>query len=297
MNSLHRVRALFLLVGALSLPFTGAALAEVGAQVDLNGGVSSYIVSIVIDDPEPVSVPWKRYFDDGGGRVVLNDQGFANGDGPPSLARDVQGLPVAAWAQASPAGFDVVFSRFDGAVWTAPQVVAGTPADERSPALVLHPADGTLHLLYWVADPTPRVLHVQAPPDLSSWSVPVQVSAPGEIACRPSGAFHEGVLHVAFESHPLGLNTTPRQIVLATGTGPTLASEILATTYHAGPNRPQVHASGDRLWVDWIDTACDMAWMRRVSGGAWEGVQAEPFQDAEQREFHVRGLIRTLAVD
>jgi hypothetical protein len=125
----------------------------------------------------------------------------------------------------------------------------------------------------------------------------VQVSAPAEIACRPSATFHGGILHVAFESHPLGLGTTPRQIVVATQTAAGFSSEIVATTHHAGPNRPQVHGAGDRLWVDWIDTASDMAWMRRVSGGPWEGVEAEVFQSAEERDFHVRGLIRTLAAD
>ena len=45
-------------------------------------------------------------------------------------------------------------------------------------------------------------MHRQAPADLLSWSEPVQVSQPAEIAARPAAVFHDGALMLVYEVHP-----------------------------------------------------------------------------------------------
>jgi hypothetical protein len=228
----------------------------------------------------------------------LNGEGFINDDQEPSMITGSDPkLPIVAWAKSTPSGYDIALSHFDGANWTEPQVVADTPADELDPWLVLNPNDGSIHLLYWVNDGSPRVLHQEAPADLTSWSPPVQVSHSGDIACRPSGVFHDGVLQVVYEVHALGLGIAPREVVHAMQSGQTFSSEIVATTQHPGDNRPQIHSAGDQLWIDWIDGENDMAWTRQLVGGAWGPIQTEYFGTLEEREFHVRGLIRIHALE
>jgi hypothetical protein len=283
--------------GAFAILFASGARAEVGAVVRNDGAVSFYVEQSIVDDPDPIGSAWAADHPGGTGRVSLNADGAANGDGDPSLvATQPSGSPVAAWARSTPEGYDIVVSRFDGIAWTTPQVVADSSADELDPYLALDPGDGSIHLLYWVNDASPRVLHRQAPSDLSSWSAPVQVSHPNDIACRPSAVIHEGALHVAYEVHDLGYGTTPRQIMLAVRDDQVFASEILTTTLYAGENWPRVHSANGRLWVDWVDHEYEMTWIRQLPAGPWETVQTEDFQTPEEREFHVRGLIRELAL-
>ncbi len=295
MNSIRRIVETVVLTGVLAVLSGMPAWAEIGVFVQANGSPSTYGLQGIVDDPEPVGTTWIRYFPDTPQRSVLNDQGFANGDGRPSLIMRST-LPIAAWARNSPAGYDIVVSRFQDGSWTVPQTLADSSADELDPALVLDASDGSIHLLYWVLDGTPRVMHRQAPADLSSWSAAVQVSQPGEIACRPSGTIHEGLLQVVYEVHSLDYGSTPRQIVLAVEDGPAFSSEVLATTQYAGDNWPQVRSFRDKIWVDWIDTDCDMGWTRRQPAGGWEPVQAEYFETPEERDYHVRQQVRILAL-
>jgi hypothetical protein len=270
--------------------------AEVGVALGSGAPVPvSYVIVGITDDPEPVGNAWIRYSVEGTGRKVLNEEGFVNGDGPPSLvvAGDV---PTVAWARNSPAGYDIVTSRFVAGDWTAPQVVVASPENELDPFLVVNPADQSVHLLYWVDDGTQGVLVRQAPPDLSSWGPPVQVSYPGEIAVRPSAAFHDGVLKVAYEVHDFGFGTTPRHIIVATRVGEVFTSEQLATTSYSGATSPIAHSASGTFWVDWADAEGEMAWTSEQPSGSWLPVEAEPFATCEERDFLVRGGIRRQAL-
>jgi len=296
MNSIRRIAGIAVAL-CLAASLGTVARAEVGVVIHVGGGVSSYLEQGIVDDPDPISSAWIRHHPAGGIRIVLNEDGAANGDGEPSLVvHPASGLPIVAWARNAPGGYDVVISRFDGVMWTFPQIVADEAADALDPYLAIDPDDGSIHLVYWVHGTVPRVMHRQAPADLSSWSTAVQVSHPADVACRPSAVVHEGVLQVAYEVHDPGYGATPRQIMLAVADGQAFASQILATTHHPDENRPQVHAGDGRLWVEWIDASADMAWTRRQLAGDWDSVQIEFFETPEQREFHIRGRIRALAL-
>lgn len=276
---------------------TGSARAEVGVAKD--GPVEHLFEARIIEDSDPVGASWRPAPVPRPHRHLLNPDGEANDDGRPSLLyNSISGLPIVAWAKKTTTGFDVVVSLFDGGAWSIPEVLAtdATVTEHGRPRLVLNPNDGSVHLLYWEDETAPRVMHRQAPPDLSSWSAPVQVSQPGEIAKRPAGVFHDGVLHVVYESHGPGHSGIPRLLVLATQNGSTFTTEVVETSNYHGPNWIQVHSRSGKLWVDWIDGDNEMCWTRRSASSSWEPIQVEPFSGIEERDYHVRGKIGYLAV-
>jgi hypothetical protein len=291
----------FTLATALLAP--GAAHAEVGVanQTGPSARLVVYVLEIT-EDPSPIGTVWRKLSAPNQLRIDLNPQGEANGDGRPSIVTDANsGLVAAAWSRNSAAGFDVVVSRFVNDAWTVPQVVVASAASELDPRLVLAP-DGTVHLFYWVDGATPQVLHTVAPSDLSSWSTPVLVSQPGVAACRPTGAFYNGVLRVAYEVHNFGSGNAPRQVVLARLENGAFVAEVVAMTNNLGEVRPEVHSHAGKLWVDWVDYETtggsgELAWTRLDAQGQWQAIQFEPFVNREQRDYLVRGGARLKAID
>ncbi len=271
---------------------TGAR-AEVGVVV-LPGVPPSPLGSIImaksVDQPEPTPTVWSR-LTSSPSLVLLNEGGDLNGDGPPSMLRTADGVHVVIWSKNSPAGHDVVLSRFENGVWSAPEVVAASSADELDPFGLVDP-DGTVHLFYWEAGVVPRVMYRQATPDLSSWGVPVQVSEPGFAACRPAAVFHQGVLRVAYEVHDYGFGQTPRLVVIARQEAGGFVRDVVAVTQNPGPIWPQVHSRAGKLWVDWIDAEGQAVWTRSEPSGGWSPVQAQPYVNVIERDFFVRGTIQ-----
>ena len=284
---------------ATGLVASGAARAEVGVAIRPGeaGPNVAYILDGSTEDPSPINPVWRKFDLVGGMHVALNPGGEANGDGTPSLLTDPStGLVAAAWSRNSANGFDVVVSCFQSGAWTESAVVAGSSANELDPQLALD-SDGSVHLFYWVDGATPQVFHRVAPPDLSSWSAADPVSESGQSACRPAGAFHNGVLYVAYELHNLGTGTAPRQVVLARFENGVFTPEVVATTNNLGNASPQVHSHWGRLWVDWIDQELtdgsgEIAWIRQDAEGQWEVIHYDSFANHEQREYLVRGGVR-----
>jgi hypothetical protein len=189
-------------------------------------------------------------------------------------------------------GYDVVVSRFENGAWTLPEVVADVTGAALDPTLAADAVTGEVHLFYWIDDGSPRVMHRSAPPDLSGWSEPTVVSHPLEIAARPTAVMHGGRVLVTYESHPAGLGTTPRQIVVAEYIDGGWVSQVVAGSAFDGINAPQLHSQPGRVWVDWFDGDATMRWSSRRDGESWTSLESEPFDGFEDGEFHVRGRIR-----
>ena len=284
------VSALLLAVG-FSVAEVGVTVRNVTGDLQVNGPI---VVGIIVDEHDPVGL-WGRQSALSAPRQLLNEQGGANGDGKPTLLYNtVSRLPIVAWSRNSPSGFDLVVSRFQAGVWTTPEVVSGLAADELDPFLLQDPTDGSVHLFYWIHDANPRVLHRVAPADLSSWSAPTVISAPGEIASRPSALFANGMLEVVYESHGGGFGAFPRHIVHASGTiGSGFSYFVLTNTYEGLPNWPRPHRTGQQFWVEWIDSEGVMTWTQKDPvSGAGGPFEAEPFAGFEEEEYHVRGKVR-----
>ena len=298
-----RSARLLLVIALFSAPVAHAELGAVrGAPMPTAPAVQIYQLGIS-DGPDPISGIWAPYTGPNASRVILNPEGAANGDGGPSVAfQPAIGLAAVAWAKNSQSGFDVVMSRFEATTgWSAPQVIAGAPdVNELDPQLLAGP-DGSLHLFYWVDGASPRVFYTSAPAGTTNWSTPIPVSPPGQVTCRPAGAFFGSVLRVVYEVHEFGYGNTPRQVVIARYESGSFVTEVVAMTSFPGNNRPQVHSHGGKLWVDWIDAetsgnAGELAWTRLDAQGQWEPIGYQSYGNTEEREFLVRGAARMLAI-
>jgi hypothetical protein len=251
-----------------------------------------YVLAQITDDSDPWGGAWKRLTYDFS-RVVLNPEGFANGDGTPALQVLPDGRVLVAWARSSAQGFDVVTSVY-GSIWSPVQVITATLDQEVDPSLAVEP-DGTVHLVYTVVGTESKVVHRQAEADLSAWSAETRVSAPGELARRPSAAFDGQVLRVAYEVDDFGQGQTPRSIAVARQEGGGFAGEVVGISSFAGDLAPRIHHDAGRVWVDWADAEDEVAWTRLDPQGTWEPLQYEPYVSPPDKEFHVRPGLRLSA--
>jgi len=254
-----------------------------------------YVLSI-IDDPDPTGRLRRRILYTGEQGIIIPFGQVEFASVPSVLFTVRMATPIAAWSRDSGSGFDIVASRLVRGVWAPPTSVSSWPADELDPQLTEDPADGSVHLVYWVDGAEPFVVHRSAPADLSAWSEPEVVSAPAERSSRPAATFAGGALRVVYESYGVAEDTTTRMIVLASRTEVGFTHEVVATTDFPSPSWPRVHDAGDRLWVEWIDAAGQMAWRRGRAGGGFEPVALEPFEGKEGPAL-ARGRIRQHATD
>ncbi len=76
---------------------------------------------------------------------------------------------------------------------------------------------------------------------------------------------------------------------------PGFTPEIVAITNNSDPVRSEVHVFNGRLWLDWIDAAGEVAWIRLDTPGHWGAARYETFANRGQGGFFVRGTIRRKA--
>ncbi len=300
MNRRRRVLLLAWLV-ALACLAVPTARGEVGCVHVSSGDPDGYVFSIQ-EDPNPVPSAWIPLAPAGSGvRIVLNPDGATRGDGEPRLVdHPVTGVPIVVWSRNANPGYDVVVSQFVGGGWSEPVVIAGSADAELDPAIAVDPSDGSVHVVYWVLSSPPvsttRVVHIQAPADLSSWSAPIDVSMPGEVAARPAATFHAGQLHVVYES-AVG-DGPPYYILLATRNGGSWGSPtLLGASQFGGPLWPEIHSQGGSLWAEWIDAVDSMAWTEREAGQPWSAPTSEGYTTFSDRDFFARGRIRSKAIN
>ena len=163
-NSRSRLqRSVIALVFLLASPW---AIAEIGVAVDLDNERVFGPYSI-IDDADPINgLVWSRYSMPVPSRVVLNENGAANGDGRPTTTLNTtSGLPLVTWGKKNGGAFDIVVSRFEQGAWTSPLVLASavTSLMDPEPQMVVDKQNGDVHVVYFVNDATPSVFHRQAP--------------------------------------------------------------------------------------------------------------------------------------
>jgi hypothetical protein len=269
--------------------------AEVGVHLQTNDDSDlkvPYIIRSITDSPDPFGYAWAQ-FSANPSRRVLNPEGYLNGDGSPSMVLNpFSDMAIVAWARNSASGFDVVVSHLSDDTWSQPQVLADHLEDALDPKLFVDPSDGTVHLVYWISELSPRVMHREAPPDLSSWTAAVQVSDLGEPACRPNGVIHEGELRVVYEAHNGGLGEPPLEIVMATRDGSTFSTETVEISHYPEKNWPESHSAAGRLWIDWVDSGAEVGWVTLNPQGQWDPVEHEPYATSEDLLYRIRGTIR-----
>ncbi|HEX5043317.1 MAG TPA: hypothetical protein VFV75_10455 [Candidatus Polarisedimenticolaceae bacterium] len=293
---MNRIRG-GVLAFACGLAWSAAVPARAEVGIVTSGEVRvPYVLAQITDDSDPWGGAWKRLTYEFN-RTVLNPEGFLNGDGTPSIEVLPDGRVLAAWARNSPQGFDVVMSVHDPAGWSPVQVISGSAESELDPSLAVE-ANGTVHVVYTVLDPQAqesRVAHRQAPPNLAAWSAELPVSAPGELARRPSAAWDGQSLRVGYEIDPFGLGQTPRWIAAARLDAGAFEGEIVAVSSFAGDLGPRIHCTAARVWLDWTDAEHEVAWTRLDAQGGWESLRYAAYETLPHQEFQVRPGLRQAA--
>jgi hypothetical protein len=293
--------------GLLALLVWVPAAAEVGVvihgdRLDNEGfAVALPYVNGIVDDPDPIGF-WDRFSPTSDTRRrVLNADGGARGDGPPSMIfHSGWRRAVIVWSRNfndTGEGFKIVVSEFRTGAWSAPRRINAMDGEQVDPALTIG-NDGTLYVVFGLVVGAEHGVWMQSLTSTEAgWSSPQRVSQAGEIAVRPSATVHQGSLVVAYEVHSVALDdTAPKDVVLSTLEDNLFLSQVVASSSHDEAVWPQVHSSQDKVWVDWIDFTAtgfegEMAWVGTDTQGNWTQVLYEFFSGQAELEFNVRQAI------
>ena len=226
------------------------ALARPGAHFE---EINPLVRRSIIDDPDPTGGVRQLGHRARTGPVAIRHHDPGSDGSPSILFHPTTHDTLVAWARPTEDGFDVVLTRLADGHWSEPVVVAGSPADELDPQLTVDPRDGSVHVVYWIRDAGATVFHRRTGADLVEWDPPREVSPPGEVAVRPSVAFHEGQLRVVYESHGNVLGSTPHLIVLASEAPGGFETRTVGVSRNSGPSRPFVDGDSQGLRIEWID--------------------------------------------
>ncbi len=261
-----------------------------------------YLQSI-IDVPDPISA-WQRHSSpDDSDRKVLNPDGGTNGDGAPAVIYDSnRQTTLVFWSRNTTGGvgYKVVYAEFIDGSWTSPRRINQSDGQQYDPQAAIG-ADGTTYIVYWQIQGAEHSVWMQTignGPD-RSWGAPVSVSQAGIASCRPSVAVHNGAPLIAYEVHPNGAGSLPKDVVVASFENDAFLEEVVATSSHTEPLWPQIHSRGDKVWVDWVDFTQapfegDMAWLKKTNTG-WTSISYETFSSQADLEYDVRETIASEA--
>ncbi len=280
------------LMGLIVLLARTPALAEV--STDGSGPfVNTLILGVITDDSDPVGI-WLQYRPVPPNQV-LNADGHARGDGRPDIVWRENSWPVVVWAYNAGGDFDVAFSEWDGAQWTATAFLTSGTDDERDPGLFVEP-DGTTHVVWWTAGPSEEAWLATRQAGSPTWDPPVLVTAGPENGRRPSVTIFGGELVVAYERDSLSSGMAQDITVATPQPGGAFTFETIGATARTEPLDVRVHAESGHLWVDWKHEAGEFGCAERQSGGGWAGLGPEPWVDpswvgVEETRKAIRGGI------
>lgn len=189
---------------------TGAGQPRVSAVIEMRGGTGIW---------SPVNGALAGDFS-----LFLNPAGDRHGDGPPSIRMNpVTELPEAVWALRSLRSTEVVWSRFDGASWTAPVAISagGRALDPR----LWIDGRGNRRVAFWRRgfDEKPDALFVTTlPGGEEQWWLPQMISLEGAAARRPDIRSYPGfgTFLVAEEQFEEGVSLTVFHLPAADGDTP-----------------------------------------------------------------------------
>lgn len=263
------------LAGLIVLLARTPALAEV--STDGSGPfVDTLILGTITEDSDPVGI-WLQYRPVSSNQV-LNADGDARGDGRPDIVWKQDSSPVAVWAYNVGGDFDIAFSEWDGAQWTATAFLTSSTDDERDPRLFVEP-DGTTHVVWWTAGSSDEVYLATRQAGEPNWDMPVLVTAGSESGRRPSVATFDGELVVVYERDSLSPEMAQDIVVATRQLGGAFAFATIGTTARTEPLDVLVHSEPGHLWADWKHEAGEFGYAERQSGGGWDGLGPEPWVD------------------
>ncbi len=73
---------------------------------------------------------------------------------------------------------------------------------------------------------------------------------------------------------------------------------VVAVTQQQENAFPRVQSFAGHLWVDWVDSDSEGAFVRfDESSSRWGFVETEPYGSLLEREYHLRGAIRSRVIE
>jgi hypothetical protein len=266
-----------------SVPEDGRAEVAVDQQDD---GTMVLVVQITEGpDPIPQSIwdpvgEWDR-------ELTLNADGGSRGDGRPDVAEE-SGAPTLTWSYRGGSDHDVAL-----AVWTATgwqtQFLTSDRANELDPRVFAAP-DGSLHATWWV--PAGDVYYLSNAG--GDWGVPQRISSNPSLGRRPSVAIWRGSVLVAYE-RDAGPGAQEVACAVLAPDGPTAPFGAF-TVARTQPLDVILHVSGSRLWMDWKQSATEIAYSVRGEQ-AWSRPATVPWTDPSWLgEREARARVRELVL-
>jgi hypothetical protein len=226
--------------------------AEVAVETQPDGGVLLVVQITEGPDPIPQSIwdpvgSWDR-------ELTLNSDGGIRGDGRPDVAEG-SGAPVVAWSYRGASDHDVALASWTATGWQT-EFLTADRANELDPRVFEAP-DGSLHATWWV--PAGDVYYLSNAG--GGWGVPTRLTATPSLGRRPSVATWRGSVLVAYERDAgPGVQEVVCALVAPDGLSTPFGTFSVARTQ---PLDAILHVSGARLWLDWKQSATEMAYSER----------------------------------
>lgn len=270
---------------ALLLALAGSGLAEVSVELN-RGGYGGLLLGSDDSHPWPVWAIVRLHIN---ASLALNADGDGQGDGPAAFAiNPTTGQPEVVWAWSDGQDHELALSRWDGAGWTAPELLTANGVEDLDPALAID-AEGVRHISWWRAGSPAQVWYLRLPAGQGGDPEEL-VSHPVRLGERPGVVRWSGLVRVAYQDEEAGLT----HVVVARKDGSSWVREALAETAYQGPLGDgdidvQVHAAGAWLWVDWVSGAGELAYRVYEPGtSSWSAAAYESYQwDPEAGETEV----------
>lgn len=164
------------------------------------------------------------------------------------------------------------------------EILADTSADERGPKIEID-GSGNRYVVYWTEGSTDDVWLLFYDAAEEDWETPVLLSGTYE-GRRPDTARNGSEVWVTYST-----DLTGGYAIVASvwdDNDPFITDPVETTTYTGFPD-PLVDAVAGEVWVSWIDSATDIAWIVWDSGTeSWSSVSLEDYsqdsvEDARDR--------------
>ena len=243
----------YVLLVALLCGVTGTVHAEISGNPRPDGPVDTIIMGDagITDGVDPIPQVWHR-FRDLPDAWVLNPDGEDRGDGRPDLTfHRGSGWPVVVWAYNHGMTHDIVIAKWQGTGWGPIEFITTTAENEIDPRVFVR-GNGTIDVVWWVEDTPPRVELTTREPDGDFWTPIRRISAIGEPGRRPTVAFHNAALWVAYERDATEMPFNTSEIVVRRANAEqNFVVEFIADSLYDDGLNPVLHVRGCRYWLDW----------------------------------------------
>jgi hypothetical protein len=279
------------LAAVLALGLANHCFAEISVQPS-SSGLELIQIYGKTDDPTPwpnfspvLPTPILR---------IVNADGDARGDKYPDFVLRQGFTPAVVWSYWDGQDFEVAYSEWTGAAWSATLLLTNNSTDDLEPKIEMDAA-GRPILTWWRAG-APSAVYAMRRTSSASWESESPVSQAAEPARAPTLALPlDGYVRVAYEVR----EGAQRHIVVCKDLRatpedpPAYVREVVATTMFDGDSFPVVHTRGSHVWATWVHSDSNVGWSE-LQNGVWTLPSMEPYsgpEDIEAARFRINNQL------